>query len=189
MINSRASHWLPRCRDDKSWALLQAAVPVLGLSRRTPHNLEPGHFLSFSIYLITTIWCKQEFYSCNLSFLLQQYVKWLQGGKKKSPLLPQESISVFAGLKKETFCLYSEAMISFVPCIWMLALYLMCLVVFSWKTSIKILTHTHTHTHSIYITPILQSAWDKWHLCGDRFDFQSAFAVISVAPVHSSWKW
>lgn len=144
MINSRASHWLPRCRDDKSWALLQAAVPVLGLSRRTPHNLEPGHFLSFSIYLITTIWCKQEFYSCNLSFLLQQYVKWLQGRKKKSPLLPQESISVFAGLKKETFCLYSEAMISFVPCIWMLALYLMCLLVFSWKTSIKILTHTHT---------------------------------------------
>lgn len=53
------------------------------------------------------------------------------GRKKKSPLLPQESISVFAGLKKETFCLYSEAMISFVPCIWMLALYLMCLVVFS----------------------------------------------------------
>lgn len=45
--------------------------------------------------------------------------------------------------------------------------------------------HTHSHLHTqyfdIYMTPMLQSARDKWHLCGDRSDFQNAFAVISTS--------
>ena len=43
----------------------------------------------------------------------------------------RESVSVFAGLKETTFCLFSETVISFVLCIWMLALFVMCSVVFS----------------------------------------------------------